>query len=140
MHRPLTPSALANLVLLAAMAVHAADHQRQGTGSLTTEVMAGGIALGIVAIGSLPFTLSRSPRAPLIATVVGFWIAFGVIASHVLPHWSAFSDPYPSIGADGWSWAAAMLEVVAAFAFGMTGALELRRQRRGSARTAAASA
>jgi hypothetical protein len=113
--------AKANIALLAAMSLHAADHIRQGVGELAPEVFWGGVALFVVAIATLPLTLRDSPRAPVAATFVGFWVAFGVIASHVLPHWSAFSDSYPQIGVDGWSWAAAMIEVAVAFVFGLLG-------------------
>jgi hypothetical protein len=126
----LSPLAIANLVLLAAMALHAADHVRQGTGSLTPEVFWGGAVLGVVALATLGLTLRDHPSAPLVAAVVGLWIAAGVSASHLAPHWSAFSDPYADIGVDAWSWAAALAEVGAALAFALIGIRELRRLRR----------
>jgi len=126
----LSPLAVANLGLLAAMALHAADHVRQGTGSLTPEVFWGGVALGVVAVATLGLTLRGHPRAPAAAVLVGLWIAIGVSASHLAPHWSAFSNPYTQILVDGWSWAAALLEIVAAVAFALVGLAELRRLRR----------
>jgi hypothetical protein len=128
----LSDLALANLALLAAMTVHAADHVRQGTGSLTPEVFWGGVALGVVAVATLGLTLRDHPRAPAAAVVVGLWIALGVSASHLAPHWSAFSNPYTQIPVDGWSWAAALLEISAALAFALVGLRELRRLRRGN--------
>lgn len=122
----LSALAIANLALLAAMTLHAADHIRQGTGSLTAEVLWGGAGLGVVAFATLALTVPDHPRAPLAAVAVGLWIAAGISASHLAPHWSAFSDPYTQISVDGWSWAAALLELAAALAFALVGARELR--------------
>jgi hypothetical protein len=53
--------------------------------------------------------------------VTGFSVAAGVAASHIAPHWSAFSDPYPAIGADALSWALMLVELGAALALGYAG-------------------
>ena len=58
--------------------------------------------------------------------MVGLWVAAGVTASHVAPHWSAFSYSYPQVGVDALSWAAAMLEVAAALVLAGVGVRELR--------------
>jgi hypothetical protein len=120
--------AVANLVFLGTMAVHSADHIRQGTGRLTPEVFWGGLLLGVLALGTLPLTLRRDPRGPLAAAVIGLWTALAVSASHLAPHWSAFSDPYPELSVDAVSWAAMISEVLAALVFGLTGLRELHRQ------------
>lgn len=112
---------VANVVFLVAMALHGLDHELRGTGDLTTEVMVGGTVLGVMALATLPLTLMRHPRAPLVAAVVGFWTVLAVSASHLAPHWSAFSDPYPDKSLGFWSWAAMLGEVAAAFVFGLVG-------------------
>jgi hypothetical protein len=43
----------ANLIFVAANLLHTADHQRQGTGGLSWEILAGGSAISIAAIASL---------------------------------------------------------------------------------------
>jgi hypothetical protein len=91
--------------------------------------------LTIVAFGTLWLTLRRHPRAPLVAALVGLWSAIGVAASHLLPHWSAFSDPYPDLDVDAVSWAAMLLELATAAVLGLLGLRELRAQ---GARTAGA--
>ena len=119
--------AVANVAFVAAIALHGADHVRQGTGRLTGEVLWGGAALALLGFATLPFTLRRHPRAPLIAAVVGLFTALAVSASHLAPHWSAFSDPYGDLSVDAFSWAAVLAEIAAALVFGALGAVRLRR-------------
>jgi hypothetical protein len=139
--RPSTASAgldtlaVANLVFLATMVLHGADHVRQGTGDLAPEVFWGGMVLGVLALSSLPFTLRRRPRAPMVAAAVGLGTVLAVSASHLAPHWSAASDPYPGQGLDAWSWAAMLSEVAAALAFGVLGLLRSGRAAPRSPRT-----
>jgi hypothetical protein len=107
--------------LVAANLLHTADHLRQGTGRLSSEVFAGGTVLTLAALLTLFLALRGDPRAPLVAAVVGLWTALGVAASHVAPHWSAFSDPYPDLSVDALSWAVMLAEIAAAFVLGVVG-------------------
>jgi hypothetical protein len=118
--------AVATIAFVAANTPPTLDHIRQGTGRLTTEVWAGGSVISVLAVITLVMVLRRNPQAPLVATVVGFWTALGVFASHVLPHWSAFSDSYPALHVDALSWVIVWLEIGAAFALGVVGARALR--------------
>jgi|SRR5919201_5814466 hypothetical protein len=118
----------ASLAFVAANVAHTLDHLRQGTSGLSTEILAGGGVLSVLAVATLVFVWRGDRRAPLIATVVGLWSAAGVAASHIAPHWSAFSDSYPEIHADALSWVVMLAEVVAAAALGLVGLRELRRQ------------
>jgi hypothetical protein len=76
---------------------------------------------------TLVLAVRHHPRAPLWAAVVGTWSALGVIASHVAPHWSAFSDSYFEIDADALSWVVMLAEVAAAAWLGFAGFRALRR-------------
>jgi hypothetical protein len=125
----------ASIAFVAANLAHTLDHLRQGTSQLPTEVVAGGTVLSILAIATLVFVLRGDRRAPLIATVVGLWSAAGVAASHIAPHWSAFSDSYPQIHADALSWVVMLAEVAAAAALGLVGLRELGAGRPAAART-----
>jgi hypothetical protein len=118
---------IANVVFLATMVVHAIDHIRQGIGRLAPEIVGGGTVLLVVAVATLPLTLSRHGRAPLAAAAVGLGTAVAVAASHLAPHWSAFSDPYPDLALDAWSWAAMLSEIAAALVFGVLGVAALLR-------------
>ena len=125
---------LAAAAFVAANVLHTLDHLRQGTGDLATEVLAGGTVLSILAVLTLVLALRHHPRAALWAAVVGTWSAMGVIASHIAPHWSAFSDSYFEIHADALSWVVMLAEVLAAAYLGLVGLRELRRPAPGSRR------
>jgi hypothetical protein len=127
---------IAAIAFFAANMLHTWDHQRQGTPRLTTEIYVGGSVITALGIVTLVWALRRNPQAPLVATVVGFWTAVGVTASHILPHWSAFSDPYPDLNVDALSWVIVLLEIGAALALGVVGARELRAGRLSASRTA----
>jgi hypothetical protein len=131
MNRRLDTLSLAAAAFVAANLLHTLDHLRQGTGGLATEIMAGGTVLSILAVLTLVLALRRHPRAALWAAVVGTWSALGVIASHIAPHWSAFSDSYFEIDADALSWAVMLAEVLAAAYLGLVGFRALRRQATG---------
>jgi hypothetical protein len=124
-HRALVVGSIA---FVAANVLHSLDHLRQGIGDLTPEVLAGGSVLTLAAVTALFLVLRDDPRAPLAAAMVGLWSALGVAASHLAPHWSAFSDPYPDIQVDALSWAVMLAEIAAALALGLIGIRELRRQ------------
>jgi hypothetical protein len=101
-------------VFVAGNLLHTADHLRQGTSRLTTEVFAGGTVLTLGAFLVLALALRGDRRASLAGLVVGVSAALGVMASHLLPHWSAFSDSYPDIGVDALSWVIVLVEIAAA--------------------------
>jgi hypothetical protein len=127
MTRQLDTLSLAAAAFVAANLLHTLDHLRQGTADLATEILAGGTVLSALAVLTLVLALRRHPRAPLWAAVVGTWSALAVIASHIAPHWSAFSDSYFEIHADALSWVVMLAEVGAAAYLGLVGFTELRR-------------
>jgi hypothetical protein len=117
---------VATVAFVATNLLHGADHIRQGTGRLTTEVLVGGTVVTIAAFVTLAVVWRRHPRAPVFAAVVGLYTAAGVAASHLAPHWSAFSDPYPDLHLDALSWAVMLAEIVAGLALGAVGLLRRR--------------
>jgi hypothetical protein len=128
----------ANIAFVAANLLHTADHQRQGTDGLSTEILLGGSAITIAAIASLVLALRRDERSPIFAAVVGLSAAAGIAASHIAPHWSAFSDSYPEIGADAISWVAVVLEIAGGLLLAGVGLRELRRASTAAPRAAVA--
>jgi hypothetical protein len=114
------PLLVANIAFVAAVALHTSDHLRQarGVGAVPPAVLAGGTLIVIMAVTTLVLTLRRHRAAALAATVVGFATAIGVTASHVLPTWSILSDSYLELALDGYSWAAALTEILAGAVLG----------------------
>ncbi|MFL5894194.1 MAG: hypothetical protein ACJ76Z_03655 [Thermoleophilaceae bacterium] len=117
----------ASVLFVVAMLGHGADHVRQGTGRLTTEVFAGGALIALLGFTTLVLTFTRHRRAALVAAIAGFYSALGVFVSHVLPHWSVFSDSYTNqVSADALSWAAALFELGAGLVLGVVAGRRLR--------------
>jgi hypothetical protein len=117
----------ANVLFIAVNVLHTADHQRQGTERLTTEIYLGGSAITLAAIVSLVLALRHDGRAPIFGAVLGLSAAAGIAASHIAPHWSAFSDSYPQIHADAISWAVVLLEIGGALVLAAVAVRDLRR-------------
>jgi hypothetical protein len=108
-----TPLGRAALLLVAADVLHALDHTRQGR-DLASEVYVAGVA-GWFALALLLVLVARGHRlAAPYAAAVGVSVAVGFVAVHVLPHWSAVSDPYPAAHLDALSWALVAIPVLAA--------------------------
>lgn len=72
------------------------------------------------------FVLCRHRLGPLLAVVVGFAAALGVVAFHLLPRWSVLSDSFASGDTDLLAWVVVLAEIVGAFALGVVGACALR--------------
>ena len=119
----------AALVLAAALLVHGADHWRRGFKVLTPGVYWAGMVLSVLAVISITLVLTRHSWGPLVAVAVGFPMAVGVAAAHLLPHWSSFSDAFPGSGVDSLSYAAVVFEVIGSLVFGAAGTRILLRPR-----------
>jgi hypothetical protein len=108
-----TPLGRAALLLTAADVAHALDHTRQGR-DLAAEVYTAGVA-GWIALAVMLVLIARGHRlAAPYAAAVGAAVAVGFLAVHLLPHWSAFSDPYPAWDPDALSWALVVVPILAA--------------------------
>jgi len=108
-----TPLGRAALLLVAADVAHALDHTRQGR-NLAAEVYTAGVA-GWIALAALLVLVSRRHRlAAPYAAAAGAAFAGGLLAVHVVPRWSAFSDPYSAWDPDALSWALVVIPLLAA--------------------------
>ncbi len=106
-------------LFIGAWVVHTADHARRGLDATTEAVVWAGTVVGLLAAVSITLILVRHPSAPAVAAVVFPAIAIGVIASHMVPEWSALSDPLlVDSTTDGWSIVAAGGEIIAAIVLG----------------------
>lgn len=112
-----------------AWVVHTGDHLRRGFGAVTTEVTVLGTGAAVLQVLAIALVFAGHRLAPLAALAVGLPDGIGIAAVHLLPHWSAFSDPFPGshgTGVTAFSWLAAILEVVGALAFAAAGGYVLR--------------
>jgi hypothetical protein len=130
----------ANILFVAANLLHTADHQRQGLGALSWEIFVGGSAITIAAVASLVLAYRRDGRAPIFGAVLGLSAAAGIAASHLAPHWSAFSDSYPQIHADAISWVVVLLEIAGALLLAAVSVRDLRKASSGASWAAGAAA
>lgn len=90
--------------LLALTVLHDLDHVRQGR-SLPLALNAIGAFGTLGAAALLLWTLRRSDeKVRRAAGAFGVATALGLVIIHVLPHWSAISDPYGEAGVDWLSW------------------------------------
>ncbi len=122
------------VIFAVALVVHGADHLRRGLGVVTGEVLGAGAIQQVGAAAALILVFGRHRFAPAAAVVVGFASAAGFTAAYLLPHWSAFSDPFTGAAVaqnvNAFSWFAALFEIAADIAFGVAGLQLLLAQRR----------
>jgi hypothetical protein len=119
----------AAVVYAVAWAVHTGDHVRRGLGVETVEVLTLGSITAVAQLLVVATVFLRWRWAAVAAVAIGFPDAVGIAAVHLLPHWSAFSDAFPGAyrtGVTGFSWFAAVLEIIGALVFGMAGVHALR--------------
>lgn len=118
------------VVFAVALLVHGADHLRRGMDVVTPEVFWLGTLQLVLSAVTLVLIFRRHPLAPAFAVGIGFASAIGFSASHLLPHWSAFSDAFTGAhhAADvtAFSWFAAIFEIGAGLALGLAGLAALR--------------
>lgn len=115
----------------AGLALHTADHLRRGIDVITTEVLWLGNLSTAAAIVVIVMVFTRHRLAAAAAVVLGFSVAIGVAAVHLLPHWSTLSDAFPDAqgtGVTAMSWAVVLIEIVGAFAMGVAGVRQLSPQ------------
>lgn len=102
----------ASWVLAGGFLLHNADHARRGLDLVRDGVIWGGtIAAMLIAV---LFTLVwvRHPSAPAVAAAVGFGLAVGVSAVHLLPDWfGTLSDSLPDGEVDALTWLAVLAEI-----------------------------
>lgn len=118
----------ASVAFVAGLVIHNIDHGRRGLEVITDHVVWGGTIVAMVAAVVLTLVATRHLLAPFAATAAGLSIAFGVTASHLLPQWSAFSDPLPGGDVDALTWLAVAAEVAGALVLGLAGFQAVRRQ------------
>jgi hypothetical protein len=92
----LTLAALAYLILTV---IHDLDHLRQGR-PLALEVKVVGVVAIVTAVACVVLSLRGHTFAPLACLITGAGSVLGLVVVHLVPRWSAISDPYPDAGVD----------------------------------------
>jgi hypothetical protein len=115
----------------AGLVLHFADHVRRGTEVLTGEVSLLGTISTVAGVVTIGLIMTRHRLAPVAAIALGFPVAVGVAAVHLLPRWSDFSDAFPgsTTGVNAMSWTVVLIEIAGAFALGLAGLAMMRRSR-----------
>lgn len=115
----------AAVVFLAAVVLHGADHVARGIDVVTGVVLGAGSLQFVVGLVAVLLVFRDHPLAADLAIVVGFGSAIGFTAAHLLPQWSALSDPYVGAsvapGVTWFSWGSALAEISADTALGVVG-------------------
>lgn len=100
--------------------VHALDHARRGLGVLPTRVVVVGTIQGLLVALAVWMTMSRRPRAPIAAALVGFGSALLFTSGHLLP---SSPDSYVEgpVNVIWFSWLSAFAEIGTGILFGIAG-------------------
>jgi hypothetical protein len=114
-------------IYLFGWSLHTADHLRRGLDAVTSQVFWAGNVSGIVALIAIGMAFAGHRLAPIAAVAGGLPAAAGVAAVHLLPSWGLFSDSLPDGHVDGFTWAAVLVEIAGALAFGLAGLVAARR-------------
>lgn len=120
-----------------AIAVHFADHIRRGLDASPGVVIALGGVAALFQVTAIVAALTGRAVAPLLAFAVGLPDAVGVFAVHLLPRWSALSDPFPgsdAVHVTALSWASGVAEIATGLAFAYAGWVAMRARREAVAR------
>ena len=118
------------LVLVAAFTVHGIDHLNRGLHFESALILVLGTVQSLLVTLAVVLVITRNRWAAAAAVVVGCLNATGFTVQHLLPDWfGPLSDSFihapPARHVTAWSWLFAVLDVVAAIAFAVAGALDV---------------
>ena len=122
------------IVFAVAVALHTADHLRRGMDIVPPAVMVAGTVQIVLAAATVGLVFLGSRWAAHAAIAIGFLSAAGFTAAHLLPTWGFFSDSFinapPAARVTWFSWATAIIEILADVLFGLVGIAVLLARRR----------
>jgi hypothetical protein len=108
-------------ILVFVLVLHTLDHALRQDRSLGAAVVIPGLSGQVGAVLALGMAIAGHRLAPAAGVIIGAGTALGFVAVHLLPHWSAFSDPYSGLGLDWISWASVFAGIAAGAAFAVAG-------------------
>lgn len=118
------PILYASAALFGITILHILDHARQGRPLPGVLTAVGTLGLAMAGL-SLFLALRKHQLSAPAATFIGLSTVAGLVAVHILPNWSIFSDPYHEVGVDALSWVNLALFILTAFVLGLLGAAAL---------------
>ncbi|MBO0855564.1 MAG: hypothetical protein J2P18_17575 [Nocardia sp.] len=113
-------------VFAVALLVHGSDHLRRGMSTVSALVMTLGTIQSVAAVATVVLVFTRNRWAPTAAIAIGFASAIGFTVVHILPDWfgplsDSFINAPPESRVNGFSWFAAIFEILADLAIGIAG-------------------
>ncbi|MRH87518.1 hypothetical protein GFY24_08620 [Nocardia sp. SYP-A9097] len=122
---------MVTVIFAVALLVHGSDHLRRGMSTVSSTVMALGTVQLILALATIVLIFRGHRWAATAAILIGFASAAGFTLVHLFPDWfGPFSDSFINAPAaaevNGFSWFAAIFEIIADLALGFAG-LRVRR-------------
>ncbi|MGI5221088.1 hypothetical protein [Nocardia sp. CA-290969] len=124
----------ATALFAVALVVHGADHFRRGMDSISMTVMTLGTVQTVLALVTIALVFVGHRWAPAAAIGIGFASAIGFTLVHLFPDWfgpfsDSFINPPAAARVNGFSWFAAIFEVIADLLIGIAGLRAYRRSR-----------
>ena len=116
----------ANMLLATMLVLHALDHELRQEAAVPAGTATAGTVGFVAVLAALVLALRGSRLAPIATAAVGLAIAAGFVAAHVLPEWSALSQPYGDIDVDALSWIAMLLPMLVGAGVGLASLRRLR--------------
>ncbi|MEV6557299.1 hypothetical protein AB0M22_16395 [Nocardia sp. NPDC051756] len=118
-------------VFAVALLTHGADHLRRGMDTVSGTVMALGAVQFVLAVATIGLVFAGHRWAARAAIAIGFVSAAGFILVHIFPDWfgpfsDSFINPPAAAKVNGFSWFAAIFEIIADLLIGVAG-LRARR-------------
>ncbi|WP_240771619.1 hypothetical protein [Nocardia sp. CS682] len=121
----------ATALFAVALLTHGADHLRRGMDTISSTIMVLGTVQFVLAVGTIALVFAGHRWAALAAVAIGFVSAAGFVLVHLFPDWfgpfsDSFINPPASAKVNGFSWFAAIFEIIADLLIGVAG-LRARR-------------
>ena len=122
------------LVLVVVFAVHGIDHLRRGLHFESALILFLGTVQSLLVGLAAALVITRNRWAAPAAVLVGSINAAGFTVEHLLPDWfgplsDSFIHAAPDRHVTAWSWLFVVLDIMAAIAFAVAGAVELMRRK-----------
>lgn len=115
-------------VFVLGFVAHHLDHVRRGYGDVENGVVLGRTVASMLVAVLVTLVVTRHPRAPEAAIVVGFVVAFGLVMVRLVPPFGPPSDHLGAGGIDALTWVVVLFELAGAVVVAAVGLRDGRRR------------